>query len=215
MASKLSSTADTAASKTAKSNGTSLSASIVKAPTMSSCKTCWVATISFRLVACATFSFTLATVAEIASTKTSKSSPSGVSSNNSACVSRTSLNTDASSVASVKIFALPPTSPALATFDAIFAITADETPSPAAAVTTDMTLAICAAAFAIPAEPVATKSVVSNAEEELSPRPFATWAVASSTLTAAPPPVAAEAAEAVNTASTMVVRGVTTIAEVV
>ena len=187
----------------------------MKALTISSCKTCWVATISFKLVACATFSFTLATVSEIVSTKASKSNPSGVSSNSSACVSRTSLNTDASSVELVKIFTLPPTSPALDTFDAILVITADATAEPAEAVTTDMTLAICAAAVAIPADPVATKSVVSKAEEELSPRPFATWAVASATLTAASPPVAADAAEAVNTASTMVVRGVTTIAAVV
>ena len=152
--------------------------------------------------------FVFATTDAMLAFSFAKSRVSGAAANASGDSSRTWFNTFVSSAAFSRTFALPPTEPALATLAAMLLITAAEALSPEDAVTTEITLAIFAAAFAIPEDPVATKSVFNRSVVEERPRPLATCCAATSADTEAPPVAFAWA----TTASTNVVMGVMTCA---
>ena len=131
--------------------------------------------------------FVFATTDAMLAFSFAKSRVSGAAANASGASSRTWFNTFVSSAAFSRTFALPPTEPALATLAAMLLITAAEALSPEDAVTTEITLAIFAAAFAIPEDPVATKSVFNRSVVEERPRPLATCCAATSEDTRAPP----------------------------
>ena len=178
----------------------------MKLSTISSWTACCFTAISFNDVAASIWVFVLATTEAMLSFNFAMSSVSGAAAKASGVLSRTSFRTAANSVVSSKTFALPPTEPALATFVAMLLMTAADALSPEEAVTTEITLATFAAAFAIPADPLATKSVFRRSELVERPRPFATCAAAASGVTgSAPVALACE-----TTASTSVVIGVIT-----
>ena len=124
--------------------------------------------------------FVFSTTEAILAFSFAMSRASGAAANASGASSNTWFNVFVSSVAFSRTCALPPTAPALAILAAMLLMTAAEALSPEDAVTTEITLAIFAAAFAIPADPVATKSLFNRSAVEERPRPLATCCAATS-----------------------------------
>ena len=165
------------------------------------------AAISLSEVATSILALTVSATVAILSITAAKSSNPAASANTSVVeetVSRIALI----SLAWVNTSDLPPADPAAAILVETSAITAADASEPPAADTIEIKFATCAAALLIPADPVATKSVAIKSAPSDRPRPFATCACASAAETGAPP----DATAFWTTASTMVVRGVTTVA---